>query len=62
MLGIIGAMEVEVATLKSAINNLKVTKKAGMNSAWVTFLEKRCSCKKRYWKSKCSNLHTDISG
>lgn len=30
MLGIIGAMEVEVATLKSAINNLKVTKKAGM--------------------------------
>ena len=40
MLGIIGAMEVEVATLKSAINNLKVTKKAGMNSAWVTFLEK----------------------
>ena len=30
MLGIIGAMEVEVATLKSAINNLEVTKKAGM--------------------------------
>ena len=40
MLGIIGAMEVEVATLKSAINNLEVTKKAGMEFCMGNILGK----------------------
>ena len=47
MLGIIGAMEVEVEKLKARMENVEITRRASMEF-YAGTLERRCHCSFRY--------------
>ena len=61
MLGIIGAMEVEVAALKNEMSDKKVIEKAGMNFYQGKIFDKgRGGGSMRSRESECRNMHADF--
>ena len=59
-IGLIGAMDEEVAILKEQMTDTKEMTKAGMTfvEGKSVGTENRC-CRKRHWESKYGSLHAD---
>lgn len=60
-IGIIGAMEEEVAMLKEQMKDVTVKEKAAMEFFHGTLNKRSCCGSFRNRKSKCRNLCTDFS-
>ena len=59
MIGIIGAMDEEVAILKESMEVQDTMERAGMTLSRYYEWQGSCSCKKWYRKSQHGNLCTD---
>ena len=59
MIGIIGAMEDEVAQLKKNMEIEETTEVASLSFVEETFRQRGCCCKEWHRQGQCGDLYTD---